>query len=411
MKQIQLSPSAAWAALNEEEKAEFWATLALRHTKGLGLRSAARLLRTFGSALQAVRNVPSWKEAGIHADKAAVFNTGSWRTTAQKEWLDAQQADCRIILWTSTHYPSRLKEIYAPPPLLYSQGDISLLNAPILAIVGARRASPEGRSLAASLASEAAKSGITIVSGMADGIDSAAHAAALCGIGRSIGVLGTGIEQEYPSRHGKLFADMRNKGLLISEFAPKQPAIPANFPVRNRIISGLSLAVLVLEAAEHSGSLITAREALEQNRGVYVASPQGRPCTAGSRALLDTGARIIFSAEEIIADLAPQLSAFTQFSSASAQRQARNESSPAPQIHVMPKNIDNRKQSPQLLPEGSSPLTQAIAEFIYNNDACHADIICQQLNISASDFNSAAIFLEMAGYIQRLSGGRYSYRT
>lgn len=424
--------SASWCAMSEDAKREFWAALALRHCRGVGVRTVALLLRAFGSALAAVEQPRAWAQAGVGADKTAAFCAGSWRTTAEKEWQEAQRLDCDVLLWTDKRYPRRLREIYAPPPLLYCQGDMSLLNAPALAVVGSRRCSAAGRAQAAFVARQMAASGVTVVSGMATGIDSAAHEAALPLVGRSIGVLGTGIDGEYPVGRRSLFSAMRRRGLLLSEFAPGSPARPENFPVRNRIISGLALAVLVVEAAERSGSLITAREALEQNRDVYVWGGPEIASGPGCLQLAKQGAHMVRSAAEILDDLAPQLRYAALLACqasggvaplANAAEPVLNPTAAAPdaalpvgqgasplahaaQASATAAHSAQTASSPAL-PAGAPAQAEAVLHYIWMHPACHADAICAETGVSAASFSVAAIFLEMRGCIRRLPGGHF----
>lgn len=297
-----------FAGLDEAGRSEYWACLALRHCRGLGARSRSRLVGHFGSALEAFENRDAWPEAGIGKNVAAELATGSWRVTAQEEWNAIRESDCGILFMGSDHYPERLRQIADAPILLYSQGMTSLLQAPCVAIVGSRKASAHGLEVAAHFARRLSACGITVVSGMAQGIDSACHDAALARPGLSIGVLGTGLDLIYPKYSVSLFERMSGKGLLLSEFAPGTLPLPQNFPIRNRIISGLSLAVLVVEATTRSGSLITARLALEQDREVFaVPGAALESHSIGCQALVREGAKPVFCAEDILRELAPQL--------------------------------------------------------------------------------------------------------
>lgn len=298
-----------WQDLDEAGRKEFWASLALRHCRGIGPRRQATLVRRFGSAYQALQQLDQWRTVGKHSPLAAEMASGSWRTTARREWDAARRLAAGILLWSDPLYPACLRTLPDAPILLYCRGDVSLLRAPGVAVVGARKASEQGCRVAAHMARCLAACGISIVSGMAQGVDASAHDAALCEIGRSIGVLGTGIDRIYPQRNAGLFARMEKEGgLLLSEFAPGTPPLPENFPIRNRIISGLSLGILVVEAATRSGSLITARTALEQNREVYaVPGPALDEQCCGAQELIRQGARPVFSAEDILCDLLERL--------------------------------------------------------------------------------------------------------
>lgn len=214
-------------------------------------------------------------------------------------WLDSSPEN-HIICYDSPHYPQLLKEISNPPLLLYLQGNISLLNTPQIAIVGSRNCTPYGQEKAYQFAQQLSASGFTITSGLAIGIDGFAHRGAIDKQGDTIAILGTGLNNIYPKRHLKLAQQIKKNGLLVSEFWPDAAAFPSNFPRRNRIISGLSLGVLVIEASKRSGSLITARYALEQNRDVF-ALPGSIDNTeaCGCHQLIQQGAKLVMNTQDI----------------------------------------------------------------------------------------------------------------
>lgn len=302
----------AFADLDEGARAELWAALALRHSPGIGPRTVRRLLAGFGSALAAVQAANGggreWAQAGVRPHMAAPVAEGRWREAARQEWDAVRMCRCAILLWTDPRYPARLREVPDAPALLYCRGDASLLANHAVAVVGSRLSSRAGRGVAADIAYSLSSAGVTVVSGLARGIDREAHVAALEEVGSTIGVLGTGIDVVYPPEHADVFARMESTGLLLSEYAPGTLPLPGHFPVRNRIISGLSVGVLVVEAAARSGSLITARLALEQGREVYaVPGPATAQYTCGCRGLIEQGARPVSTAEEVLADLAPVL--------------------------------------------------------------------------------------------------------
>ena len=223
------------------------------------------------------------------------------------QWL--QLNDAGLIHWGHPQYPERLREIHASPPVLYFRGDASLLTKPQLAVVGSRRASANGRELARQLAGELAAAGLVITSGMARGIDAAAHRGTLRGGGKTIAVLGTGLDIIYPRGHGELAEAIASAGLLLSEFSLGSGPTRLSFPQRNRIISGLALGVLVVEASARSGSLITARYAVEQNREVFaVPGAVQDPGIRGCHQLLRQGARLVECAEHVLEELESQFS-------------------------------------------------------------------------------------------------------
>ena len=226
------------------------------------------------------------------------------RTRATAALADAAAAGITPIGFDSAAYPVALTTIIDPPPVLWTRGAIDVLNRPAVAIVGARAASPYGLSVAGRLASDLAAAGVVVVSGLARGVDSAAHRGALAARGTTIAVLGSGVDVVYPPEHAPLAAEIAASGAVISELTPGAAPLPQFFPQRNRIISGLSRAVVVIEAGEQSGSLITARLALEQGREVLavpgnVLSGRNR----GAHGLLRDGAKIVESADDIFEEL------------------------------------------------------------------------------------------------------------
>lgn len=216
------------------------------------------------------------------------------------EWQNSAQ-DKHIISYEDARYPDLLKQISSPPLILYTQGNIDLLSSPQLAIVGSRSCTPYGQQKARQFAQQLSQIGLTITSGLAIGIDGMAHQGALERSGNTIAVLGTGLNNIYPKRHQTLANRIREKGLLVSEFWPDAPALPSNFPRRNRIISGLSFGTLVIEASVRSGSLITARYATEQNRDVFaLPGSVDNPQACGCLKLIQQGAKLVLTSSDIM---------------------------------------------------------------------------------------------------------------
>ncbi|WP_295637848.1 DNA-processing protein DprA [uncultured Mailhella sp.] len=346
---VRPSSGTGLAALDDDGRREYWAALALRHTAGLGARGAHLLVSHFDSAYDAVMNVPRWPEAGVPAQKAEGYLNNAWRLRARPEWEASRTLQASIILWTDKRYPSLLKELPDAPVLLYAVGDTALLGAPCVAVVGSRNSSPAALDFTAVVAEELSLAGVTVVSGLAFGVDGCAHKAALSGPGRSIAVLPGGVDKAFPAGHRELYGRMAERGLLVSEMPPGWVPGPGAFPVRNRIISGLSLGVLVTEAVHaRSGSLITAHLAAEQGRNVYVPSPNAlrSPCPEGSKKLLLEGARPIFRADDILADLLPHLRSaagrpFPAPRASSKAQAAFSETQPEPPLEQCP---DAREQ-------------------------------------------------------------------
>lgn len=226
----------------------------------------------------------------------------------EQDLLWANNDHCHILSLEDPLYPPLLKEIPDPPPILYAKGDITLLFNPQIAIVGTRKPTPNGRQTAMNYAAALAKQGWTITSGLALGIDAASHTGCLAVQGKTIAVLGHGLNHIYPRSHAKLNQEILEQGLLISELSPNMPPLAGHFPRRNRIISGLSVATVVIEAALQSGSLITARLAAEQGREVFaipgsIYNVQARGC----HALIKNGAKLVETVEDILEELFPLL--------------------------------------------------------------------------------------------------------
>jgi DNA processing protein len=241
------------------------------------------------------------------------YHAGQWQAEVDKIGKTLDKYEAQIIPITSEDYPSQLKQIPMPPPLLYVRGNPHCLHLPQLAIVGSRRMTKGAEKIARSWAKSLAASGFTITSGMAIGIDSCAHRGALDACkGLSIAVIATGIDRIYPSQNSSLAEQIIEKGgALVTEFIPGTPPLPAHFPQRNRIISGLSLGVLVVEAALNSGTLITARYALEQNREVFaIPGPINNPQSKGCHQLIKQGACLVETTAELVEEIAGPLATY-----------------------------------------------------------------------------------------------------
>jgi DNA processing protein len=250
------------------ETTQFW--LALTRIDGLGVRGCHKLIEHFGSPQAAyMASLTELESCGVPARVAQAIFAQAALKDAEKEIQEISKADCDLIAYDSEEYPPLLKEIPDAPLLLYVRGDVKVLSQYAVAVVGSRRPSAYGSSVAHRLAHDLAQRQLVVVSGLARGVDSASHRGALEAKGKTVAVLGSGIDVIYPRENKKLADEIVKSGALISEFPLGTGPTPENFPIRNRIISGLSLGVVVVEAAEYSGSLITARLALEQNREVF----------------------------------------------------------------------------------------------------------------------------------------------
>lgn len=222
----------------------------------------------------------------------------------EERWARLKEENIRFIPYFSREYPEKLKHIPNPPYALYVKGSLPKEDSPSAAIVGARRCTPYGEQMALAYGEKLAKAGVQVISGMARGIDGAGQRGALNGRGRTYGILGCGVDVCYPREHIGLYMDLQENGGLISEQIPGQPPLPAYFPERNRIISGLSDVVLIIEAKERSGSLITADMALEQGKDVYaLPGPVTSPASQGCHRLIKQGAGILLSPEDLLMEL------------------------------------------------------------------------------------------------------------
>jgi DNA processing protein len=291
------------------ERSELAAWLRLTETPGIGRASARRLLAAFGSP-QRVFGAPltAWLELldagqadalGLVPDTLEVLIEHSW------SWLHASAAGPRdIVTLGDPAYPRLLLETSDPPLMLYTIGRADLLNAPAIAVVGSRNPTPQGAENARAFAAAFSRRGYAVVSGLAFGIDGAAHEGALTGPGSTVGIVGTGLDRVYPRAHLDLARRIAEQGLLVSEYSLGTPPLAANFPRRNRLIAGMTRGTLVVEAALQSGSLITARLAAEAGRDVFaipgsIHAVQSRGC----HALIKEGARLVDAAEDVLGEL------------------------------------------------------------------------------------------------------------
>ena len=286
----------------------YW--LALRRVHGAGPRTCRLLLERFGSAEPIFKATEQEiTAAGVGRNVARAISGFNDFAPLEKELCELPRLDARLVRWTDDEYPPNLKQIADPPPYLIARGVLEPNDTACVAVVGARAASEAGLRMAQRLGFELAARGFVVVSGLARGIDGAAHRGALEAGGRTVAVLGCGIDVAYPPEHRALAAAIvEGRGAILSELPLGTAPLPENFPSRNRILSGLSLGVVIVEAAEKSGSLITARMALEQDRQVFAVP--GSPLsgkTRGSNRLLREGAVLVECVEDVLEDLAPQM--------------------------------------------------------------------------------------------------------
>jgi DNA processing protein len=287
---------------------ELAAWLRLLETPRVGRESARRLLAAFGSPQAALAATEAARRQVVGTEAAGALSHAPEAlhalVDATSRWLEAGGEPRHVITLGDPLYPPALLETADPPLLLYGQGRIELLGAPSVAVVGSRNPSAQGSANAHAFAAELSRAGLTVVSGLALGVDGAAHEGALLGPGATIAVVGTGLDRVYPRGHAELARRIAREGLLLSEYALGTPPLAHNFPLRNRIIAGLSRGTLVVEAALESGSLITARLAVEAGREVFaIPGSIHSPLSRGCHVLLRQGAKLVETAQDILEEL------------------------------------------------------------------------------------------------------------
>jgi DNA processing protein len=294
-----------------------------------------------------------------------------------------------ILNLADERYPERLRAIHDPPAVLYCDGVPEPQDRQAVALVGSRKATPYGLRVTEALAGELSRLRFTIVSGFARGIDAAAHRAALAAGGRTIAVLGCGLDVDYPPGHKSLHAEIAASGAVLTEFEPGTPPLAAHFPRRNRIISGLALGVVVIEAAEDSGSLITARLALEQGREVFaVPGPIEAPTSRGPHSLLKQGAKLVEKVEDIVEELLPQLEhTLTLTPTLSPRGRGKGEG-----------------EFPE--PKSLSPEERTILELL-SREPRHLDELTEQSSLAAADVARILLGLELKALVRQFPGQQY----
>lgn len=287
---------------------EWRAWLALKMVRGVGNVLGVSIVQAFGAPDRAfAASTHALECAGVRRDAARAIRSFDRWDAVDAQLVRLQASRVRLVTWADETYPESLRQIYDPPLFVFAKGDLCRDDVLAVAIVGTRSPSSYGRQMARGLTDGLVRSGLTIVSGLARGIDAEAHATALRVGGRTIAVLGSGIDVVYPSEHHQLLMKIAEQGCVLSELPMGTAPDAENFPGRNRIISGLSLGVVVIEAAEKSGSLITAQYALDQGRDVFaVPGPVGER-SKGTHKLLRQGATLTERADDVISEIAPHL--------------------------------------------------------------------------------------------------------
>jgi DNA processing protein len=296
------NPPLSNPALTPEEEL-CW--LALRMTPGLGTRRTTLLLERFRTPASIFRaDAGELEAAGLSGAVARSVASGCGFDEAATQQQKVREAGACLVTLGDARYPELLRRIFDPPPLLFARGCVDLLSSVGIGVVGTRHPTPYGVAAAERLAGDLARAGMTITSGMARGIDSVAHKAALAVGGSTIAVLGCGVDIVYPSENRKLAAEIVAKGLIVSEFPMGSVAFPQNFPIRNRVISGLSYGILVVEGAQYSGSGITARLAIDQGREVFsVPGNITSKMSWGPNLLIKQGAKLVQDWNDVVVDL------------------------------------------------------------------------------------------------------------
>lgn len=354
-----------------DEELATWIRLSL--VNGLNSEGLRRLLTVFGGPerVLAASRAALASQVGDATAAAIKAGGGDEAVAAAIAWLE--EPPHHLVTLADAGYPRLLLQIPDPPPLLYVSGRVELLSRPALAVVGSRHATAQGQANAASFAQTFSDAGLTVVSGLALGIDAAAHRGALAGASSSVAVLGTGADIVYPARNRTLAHELAARGALVSEFPLGMRPIAGNFPRRNRLISGLALGCLVVEAAAESGSLITARLAAEQGREVFaVPGSIHSPVSKGCHALIKQGAKLAESAADVLEELR------------------------------LPVSVPALKRDDNPSDARSRALLAALG-----HDPCGADALAARCGLSAAEINALLTQLELDGQIAALPGGLY----
>jgi DNA processing protein len=357
--------------------------VALSRVPGLGCVSFKKLAGRFEDPTEALR-APAAALAEIQGLDQNVIdglrNFSAW-DEAQKEIIRAEKASVKIVPFTDSIYPARLRMIPDPPPLLYLKGEIRTEDEKAVAVIGSRSTSDYGRRVARDLCRGLASLGFTVVSGMARGIDGTAHETSLNAGGRTIAVLGSGVDRVYPAEHDKLYQRIIENGAVISEFPIGTRPLAFNFPARNRLISGLSLGVVVVEATEKSGSLITAALALEQGREVFaVPGEVGASRSRGAHRLIRQGAKLVETVDDIMEEIAPQLV-------------VRGGKMPGVPKRTLPQNLGVEFQK---------------IFNLFEERPLQIDEVIESSGYSPSRVSEILLELELQGYIRLLPGKKYT---
>ncbi|MBZ5575692.1 MAG: DNA-processing protein DprA [Acidobacteriia bacterium] len=389
---------ASSSALSQEEELHW---LALKLIPGLGTRTSGKLLERFRTPQAIFRASRTELEAaGLSGAIAQSIASGCTFEDAAGQHEKMKETGAVLIALGDPRYPPLLREIYDPPVVLFARGRVELLASIMLGVVGTRRPTPYGLAAAERLSADLAHAGLTIVSGMARGIDTAAHKGAL-GVGRdTVAVLGCGVDVVYPSENRKLAADLAAQGLILSEFPMGATAFPQNFPIRNRVISGMSVGVLVVEGAQYSGSAITAKLAMEQGREVFaVPGNITSKLSWGPNLLIKQGAKLVQDWNDVIAEL-PTESRRHLIERGKERILAQGE-------QFATSGADPSSLVNSLGPE-FGPIARRTLDALHVDSAVHLDHLLEIVQDTSTSELIAALFeLEMLGLVKQLPGKNF----
>jgi DNA processing protein len=352
---------------------EYW--IALNAVRGIGPAKFRALVDFFGSARAAWEaDESSLRQTGLDSRAIESLQGTRRRLDPARELARTRAAGIQVLTWDDQDYPMYLKEIPDPPPVLYARGDLQARDQWAVAVVGTRRLTSYGRHVTRQLVADLVSNGVTIVSGLARGIDGVAHQAALETGGRTLAVLGSGIGRIYPPEHRNLAQRIAQQGAVLSDFPPDTSPEPGNFPRRNRIISGLSLGVLVIEAGAKSGAIITARFALEQGRDVFaVPGNINARASLGANRLIQQGAKLVLDAGDILEELNMTM-------------------------------VEQHVAVQMALPE-----TQEEAHLLQmlSDQPCHIDELSRAAGLPVAQVTSALTMMELKGMVRQVEGMHY----
>lgn len=365
--------------------------IALSFVAGVGSRTAAILIDRFNSPTS-VFEASSYalESAGLKRDTIDAIKSAEPREKAARQIDELAKLDGQVLTLTDERYPKLLRETYDPPIVIYCLGDLAAaLAQPAIAVVGSRRCSTYGRNVAEKLSRELAERGVTIISGLARGIDSAAHRGALDGRGLTVAVMGTGLDAVYPKENNKLAARIVEQGALVTEFPLATPPVSQNFPFRNRVISGLALGVMIIEGAERSGSLITARLAYEQGRDVFAVPGNITSAKSfGPNYLIKDGAKLVQTWRDVVEEFPAEIKATILAAERGERRTGKG------RVDEVELSESERK----------------VFKMLNTDEPVHIDQLIAKSGLNLGELMGALLQLEMTDRIRQLPGKSFVRR-